>query len=180
MLTKKIFAISIFSMITLTNNIFNNYSYATTIKVDNKENNNIKWYSYNEGVKQAKLQNKKILIDFYTDWCGYCKKMDQSYKDEKVSKEINKNFICIKVNAESENLINYKGKEISESELAQELEVTSYPTTTFIDNESNYIDSISGYLDPLSLRVVTKFIGSNAYLKETPEDFVKNLDKNEI
>ncbi|CUT04904.1 DUF255 domain-containing protein, partial [Candidatus Kryptobacter tengchongensis] len=41
---------------------------------DKKE---LKWYSFSDGLKLAKSENKKVLIDVYTDWCEWCKKMDE-------------------------------------------------------------------------------------------------------
>jgi len=59
------------------------------------------WLSYNEGLALAEKENKYILIDFYTDSCGYCKKMDkETYSKEEVKKFLNENFVVVKVNAE--------------------------------------------------------------------------------
>ena len=37
----------------------------------------IKWISIEEAEKLNKENPKKIMIDVYTDWCGWCKKMDK-------------------------------------------------------------------------------------------------------
>ena len=44
---------------------------------------------------------KKIFIDVYTDWCGWCKRMDNTtFKDSVMVKFLNDNFYCVKLNAE--------------------------------------------------------------------------------
>lgn len=54
---------------------------------------------------------KKIVVDIYTDWCGWCKRMDAStFQDPKVIKAINKNFYAVKFNAEQKEDINFKSK----------------------------------------------------------------------
>ena len=60
-----------------------------------------------------------ILIDFYTTWCGPCKRMDREvFTDSTIVKHVNSNCISLKVNAE-------EGQGIS---LAKKYNVTSYPT----------------------------------------------------
>ena len=36
----------------------------------------INWLSYDVGIKKAAEENKIIVLDFYTNWCKYCVKMD--------------------------------------------------------------------------------------------------------
>ncbi|HTB31563.1 MAG TPA: DUF255 domain-containing protein, partial [Bacteroidia bacterium] len=45
------------------------------ISGDDKE---IHWVNFDEAVKLNEKHPRKILIDVYTQWCGWCKKMDAS------------------------------------------------------------------------------------------------------
>ncbi len=61
----------------------------------------LKWLSWNEGYPKAKETGKILLIDMYTDWCGWCKKMDRdTYSKKEVIDLINEHFIPVKFNPE--------------------------------------------------------------------------------
>jgi thioredoxin-related protein len=65
----------------------------------------IKWMSWQEAVEANKKEQKKIFIDCYTDWCGWCKKMDRdTYANPDIIKKLNKDFIVVKFNPELSNL----------------------------------------------------------------------------
>src|SRR5687767_13838353 len=52
-------------------------------------------------LRQASRQNKLVLVDVYTDWCGWCKKLDKdTYSDPSVISFLNSGFVCLKVDAE--------------------------------------------------------------------------------
>ena len=77
--------------------------------------------------------------------------MDLSYKDINVINSINKNFIAIKVDCESEKNLIYQDKKIPEYQLATDLSVISYTNTMFFDSNNNYLDLIVGYVDKNNL-----------------------------
>ena len=104
--------------------------------------NQYKWEkqeSYQNVLNKSK--GKIIILDFETEWCGWCKKLDKiTFNDKFVIDYANNQFLSIKVDAE-------KGEGV---DLAKKYNVTGYPTIIFIDEKENEIDRILGYKDPIS------------------------------
>ena len=113
----------------------------------------LKWLDWNTGYPLAKKQSKIILVDAFTDWCGWCKKMDRdTYANLEIINALNKDFIVIKFNPEIENIVyeldgnNYNGRELYE-QLTQG-KSTGFPTTYFIHPNKKQIQIAAGYLGP--------------------------------
>jgi uncharacterized protein YyaL (SSP411 family) len=111
----------------------------------------VKWQNWNDGYSKA-VKNKKIaLIDCYTDWCGWCKKMDKdTYAKEDIARKINKYFVPIKFNPELAIQYELNGKMYSGRELLAMLsnnQSSGYPTTYFILTKKNRIIIEPGYKD---------------------------------
>lgn len=116
---------------------------------DNKKND-LKWYTWNEGYKLAQENGKIVLIDMYTDWCGWCKKMDRdTYSKPEVVALINKHFVPIKFNPELANIIyDVDGTKVNGRQLQGMLtngKGSGYPTTFFIFTETKMLYPVSGY-----------------------------------
>ena len=57
---------------------------------------------------QINNNGKKMIIDLYTDWCGWCKVMDRNtFTDSDVISHINNNFVAIKFDAEYQNSVTF-------------------------------------------------------------------------
>lgn len=70
----------------------------------------INWLTWEEAVALNKTQPKKIFVDVYTEWCGWCKKMDKStFKDPVIADYMNKHFYAVKLDAEQKADINFNG-----------------------------------------------------------------------
>ncbi|MGV3585410.1 MAG: thioredoxin family protein, partial [Adhaeribacter sp.] len=66
----------------------------------------INWLSLEEAAVLNKKEPRKMVIDVYTDWCGWCRKMDQStFSDPEVADYVNKNFYAVKLDAEGKKPI---------------------------------------------------------------------------
>ncbi|WP_081671022.1 thioredoxin family protein [Sporocytophaga myxococcoides] len=141
-------------------------------KYPNK-NEEVKWLSYDEAVKLNAKKPKKIFIDVYTDWCGWCKKMDKAtLSDPKIAGYLNKKYYAVKLNAESSKMIKYKGKDISERDLARSIfNATGYPTTVYLDSNENLLSPVPGYLDVDILDKILHYYGEEHYKTKTWEQF---------
>ena len=109
-------------------------------------NEKINWVSVEEAQRLGKENPKKVFVDVYTNWCGYCKRMDATtFSDPSVIEYVNENFYAIKLNAESKKMITFNGSVLSEAELAKAFRVTGYPTIVFIDETFQYLQPVPGY-----------------------------------
>lgn len=113
----------------------------------------LKWEEWNSGYARGIKEKKIILVDAYTDWCGWCKKMDKdTYSNADIIKKINKHFVPIKFNPELNNQTYYidstayTGRELH-AMLSKEYR-TGFPTTYFILPQNNKLFINPGYEDP--------------------------------
>ncbi len=138
----------------------------------------IKWLTWEEAQAKNKVEPRKIIVDVYTQWCGWCKKMDKAtFDDPDISKYINKNYYAVKFDAQTKSDITFKDKvykyvkqgESGFNELA--IEITfgrmSFPTIVFLDEKLNLIQPLQGYKDPASMDKIMKYFAEN-YYKTTP------------
>lgn len=146
---------------------------------------NIKWMTWEEAQTANKKNPKKIFVDVYTDWCGWCKKMDATtFVDPKIVNYINKNFYAVKFNAEQKEDIIFNGKTykyVSNGargyhELANQLMQgrMSYPTSLYLDENLNLLSPVPGYQDVPTLEMILRFFGEKTYLTSTWEEYQKN------
>ena len=119
----------------------------------------IQWYTLEEAIKANKKNPKKLFIDFYTDWCGWCKVMDnKTFTDIQVIDFMNKNFYAVKFNAEQKEALTFKGKEYKFlnagkrgiHSFAYEIldRSTSYPSYVILDKDLKKHGIIKGYRTP--------------------------------
>ena len=145
----------------------------------------VNWLTFEEAIELHKENPKKLLIDLYTDWCGWCKVMDQkTYSKEEIANYINKNFYPVKFNAEQRESVEFDGhtfkyvasgrRGVHELAAALTQNKLSYPTTVFMDEELRIIQPIAGYLKPEQMEPILLFIGDDHFKTTSWQDFQKS------
>jgi thioredoxin-like negative regulator of GroEL len=101
----------------------------------------VQWRTdYNSARKEASEKGRPILLEFATENCMWCKKLDlTTFRDPAVAKLLNEQFISLKVDADRE------------STLTQMLRITQYPTLVVAGPDGKIIGVLEGYQEPAPL-----------------------------
>lgn len=150
--------------------------------------NEINWMTWEEAIEASKENPKKIFIDMYTDWCGWCKRMDAStFKQKEVVKYMNEHFYAVKFNAEQKEDVVYDGHtfkfvnsgrrgyhQLAASLLDGKL---GYPSFVYMDEQQRRITISPGYKDANRMLLELKFIGGDHYKDTQFQNFAKSQNK---
>jgi thioredoxin-related protein len=119
---------------------------ATSAFIINNDKKEIKWLSIEEAYKLNQKEPRKIFIDVYTDWCGWCKKMDRdTFSDPEVAKFVNENFYAVKMDAEDQDKIVLAQDTTTQQMLARSMGVSGYPTIVYMKEDFKTIHVVPGY-----------------------------------
>ena len=143
----------------------------------------IGWMSLAEAERQALQQPKPLLIDVYTDWCGWCKQMDKTtYDDPLVISFVNRYFYPVKLNAESADTVYFRNKVyapvVQGNKLLNSLAVEllggklSYPTTVFLYDSERVNLVVPGYIDIPKMQGFMIYFAENVYLSTDINTFL--------
>ncbi len=138
----------------------------------------VNWLTWEEALALSEREEKKIFLDVYTDWCGWCKRMEQTtFRQPDIAEYLNENFYPVKLDAEHRGELKFKGKvykyvkdgKRGYHELAAELlrGRLSFPTVVFLDENQEVIQSIVGYKSPKEFEQIATYFASDQY-KVTP------------
>ncbi len=143
----------------------------TTVKEGGKK---IPGMGFDAAAERAKRENKHMIVDVYTTWCGWCKVMDrQTYSNADVAAYLNNNFVLAKVNGESSAELHYKGEVMTERAFARKVGVTGFPTTYFLKPDADIIGGAPGYIPPDNFMIYAKYVSTKWYEKGSPQDYLK-------
>ena len=146
----------------------------------------VQWMSFEKAIEKNKNNPKPFLVDIYTDWCGWCKKMDRdTYANPIIASYINKNYHPVKMDGEGKKPITYKNytfkyksqgrsgyHELSALLMNGKL---SYPMTIILNSEEKLLDRIPGYLTPKKMEMVLAYFMDKDRKTKKWGDFSKNF-----
>lgn len=146
----------------------------------------INWLTIEEAEELSKEEPRKLIIDVYTDWCGWCKRMDQTtFSNPVIAEYVNKHFYAVKLDAEQKDSIFFKDhtfKFVAQGrrgyhELAAALlnGKMSYPNIVYMNEQLQVIQAVPGYQDAASFEKIIKFFGEDHFVNTSWEDFQKDF-----
>ena len=143
----------------------------------------LKWYTWEEAVELNKTKPKKIVIDVFTDWCGWCKRMDRStFVDEKVMEYMAANFYPVKLNAEQKADIQFNGETFKYVDTGNGRGVHTlayslldgqmqYPTVVYLNEKYERIMISAGFKEPADLMKELRFSAEEHYNNTSWEQY---------
>ncbi|MGV6828989.1 MAG: thioredoxin family protein [Flavobacteriales bacterium] len=149
----------------------------------------ITWIDMSDLEVAQQKEPRKVIVDVYTNWCGWCKRMDATtFKDKKVIAYLNKKFYCVKLNGEDKRTLKFRGYSFKfvdvgrrgYNELAYEIlqGKMSYPTFVFLNEELDVLQPIKGYKTAKELLPILTFLGDNIYKDKTWQEYIGETEKN--
>ncbi len=147
----------------------------------------IQWMSIEDAYELTLTEEnpKKIFIDVYTDWCGWCKRMDKAtFQNEEVATYMNEHYYNVKFDAEQKESVEILGNTFKfvpqgnrgYHELAAALlnGKMSYPTVVFLNRKFEMLSPVPGYQESLAFMNIAKYFGDNIYLETSWQDYSGN------
>lgn len=147
----------------------------------------VKWLTVEQAEKLMTNAPKPVFIDTYTDWCGWCKKMDQdTFSDPVIAEILNNKFYPVKFNAEGKEKVSFLGQTfINDGKYgnAHQLAVAllqgelSYPTVVFLTKEEDkvMVTPIKGYRQARDMELFLSYFADRAYEKLSLDEYQKNF-----
>lgn len=142
----------------------------------------VNWLTFEQAVEKSKTEKRKIFIDVYTDWCGWCKVMDKNtFSEPLIAKILNEQFYPVKFDAEQKEDVVFNGNTFKfvpygnkgSHQLAMALlnNQLAYPTVVFLDEEFRMIQPLQGYQKAPEFHKIVQFIGFDHFKTEKWEAF---------
>ncbi len=134
-----------------------------------------KWQGWDSGLRTAVRTQRPVLVDVYTDWCGWCRRMERDvYTRDDVRDYLSRRFVVVKLDAEAKDEASYEGKMYTSRSLAERFRVTGYPTTIFLRANGEHLVNVPGYVPADRFLQLLRYVGDGAMDRgQSFDDFVK-------
>ncbi|GAB4132744.1 MAG: hypothetical protein Fur0041_04380 [Bacteroidia bacterium] len=156
---------------------------------DVKADTVIKWYNIKEAQELNAKEHRKMFVDMYTSWCGWCKVMDKNtFSNPVIAKYMNKHFYPVKFDAETTDTVFFGGQMFvnhgspqtrnpHDFAIAVLQGKMSYPSFAFIDQGPNgtNITIMQGYLPPEQFEPYMHYYGENLEKTVSWEEFLRTF-----
>lgn len=145
----------------------------------------VKWYSIEEAVAMAQKSPRPMFVDAYTDWCGWCKKLDKdTFSNPVIAEILNTKYYAVKFDAEGKEPVTFQGRKfVNDGSLGKTHQLAyallqgklGYPSLVFLTASSELITPISGYKTPAQLEPLLSYFAGTSWQKQSYEDYLKTF-----
>jgi thioredoxin-related protein len=143
----------------------------------------VSWMTVDQAADKLQHEQRPVLIDLYTTWCGWCREMDKkTYSSKKVAAYLGEKFYTVKVDAETHAAITWQGHTYSYNPQYRSNEFALYLThgrlefpTTIIIPPGDVPQAIPGFLEPKDLELLVKYFGEGAYKTQGFDAYQKSF-----
>ncbi len=120
----------------------------------------IAWRAWDRGLEEARASGRPVLVNVYTDWCGWCRRMKADvYTRAEIRDYLDDHFVVVTLNAEGSDPARYEGRAFTSRSLAARFGVTGYPTTLFLRPDGGHMVNVPGYVESARFLQILRFIG---------------------
>jgi thioredoxin-related protein len=143
----------------------------------------VQWMTFEQMQEAQKKSPRKVIVDIYTDWCGWCKKLDKDvYGNPYIAEYINRNYYAIKFNAEKNGPVIFKGetyalKDINPKKQTHSLALklmnnrAAYPATALLNENLELYSTVPGYMEVKEFEAMLVYFKENHFQAESWNDF---------
>lgn len=146
----------------------------------------VRLYTIEDVEKLSKTAPRKVMVDVYTDWCGWCKRMDaETFNHPVIAAYINQHYYPVKLNAESKESITFRGQVYKfvqngpggYNELAAGLlnGRLSFPSIAYLNEKLELLGAVPGYRAPRDLEPLLNYIAEDKFLNQSLADYEKKF-----
>jgi uncharacterized protein YyaL (SSP411 family) len=145
----------------------------------------VKWYTIEEASALAKTNPRPIFVDTYTDWCGWCKKLDKdTFSNPVIAEILNTKYYAVKFDAEGKDPVTFQGRKfINDGSLGKTHQLAyallqgklGYPTVVFLTASSELITPVSGYKTPAQIEPMLHYFAGTSWQKQGYDEFLKTF-----
>jgi thioredoxin-related protein len=146
----------------------------------------INWLTIQEAEKLNREHPRKIMVDVYTDWCGWCKRMDSvTFSHPVIARYINDNFYAVKLNAEGRDEITFNGTtfkfvpqgsrgyhELAAGLLSGKM---SFPSIAYLNEKLQLLGAVPGFMPPSTIEPLLNYIAEDKFTIQSLEDYQKTF-----